>query len=112
MTHSFPTPRSSDLAGPSAGSIRLDEVDGGFLSGSDRAHGGHEGKAAARGEHGLIEVLGGPPGIAHLEIGRAHVRTPVTNAHLVCRLLLEKKKQYQNIITRKKLKANTRAAKP
>src|SRR3546814_10509132 len=28
-----------------------------------------------------------------LEIGRAHVLTPVTNAHLVCRLLLEKKKQ-------------------
>src|SRR3546814_5758055 len=27
------------------------------------------------------------------EIGRAHVLTPVTNAHLVCRLLLEKKKQ-------------------
>src|SRR3546814_4051511 len=27
-----------------------------------------------------------------LEIGRAHVCTPVTNAHLVCRLLLEKKK--------------------
>src|SRR3546814_7772067 len=26
------------------------------------------------------------------EIGRAHVWTPVTNAHLVCRLLLEKKK--------------------
>src|SRR3546814_4344120 len=26
------------------------------------------------------------------QIGRAHVRTPVTNAHLVCRLLLEKKK--------------------
>src|SRR3546814_8420017 len=26
------------------------------------------------------------------EIGRAHVRTPVNNAHLVCRLLLEKKK--------------------
>src|SRR3546814_6011256 len=26
------------------------------------------------------------------EIGRAHVRTPVTNAHLVCRLLLEKNK--------------------
>src|SRR3546814_4976812 len=24
------------------------------------------------------------------EIGRAHVLTPVTNAHLVCRLLLEK----------------------
>src|SRR3546814_9556718 len=28
------------------------------------------------------------------EIGRAHVLTPVTNAHLVCRLLLEKKKTY------------------
>src|SRR3546814_2468226 len=28
-----------------------------------------------------------------LQIGRAHVRTPVTNAHLVCRLLLEKKKK-------------------
>src|SRR3546814_6026769 len=28
------------------------------------------------------------------EIGRAHVCTPVTNAHLVCRLLLEKKKQH------------------
>src|SRR3546814_8246531 len=25
-----------------------------------------------------------------VEIGRAHVCTPVTNAHLVCRLLLEK----------------------
>src|SRR3546814_3866749 len=27
------------------------------------------------------------------EIGRENVRTPVTNAHLVCRLLLEKKKR-------------------
>src|SRR3546814_1427191 len=26
-----------------------------------------------------------------VEIGRAHVCTPVTNAHLLCRLLLEKK---------------------
>src|SRR3546814_10434326 len=31
-------------------------------------------------------------GHATHEIGRAHVSTPVTNAHLVCRLLLEKKK--------------------
>src|SRR3546814_3520565 len=30
-------------------------------------------------------------GAGETEIGRAHVRTPVTNAHLVCRLLLEKK---------------------
>src|SRR3546814_10685194 len=28
------------------------------------------------------------------KIGRAHVCTPVTNAHIVCRLLLEKKKHY------------------
>src|SRR3546814_10369505 len=28
--------------------------------------------------------------------GRAHVRTPVTNAQLVCRLLLEKKKKNKN----------------
>src|SRR3546814_8620820 len=29
------------------------------------------------------------------KIGRAHVSTPVTNAHLVCRLLLEKKKNHR-----------------
>src|SRR3546814_1118572 len=32
---------------------------------------------------GLLQALN--------EIGRAHVCTPVTNAHLVCRLLLEQK---------------------
>src|SRR3546814_2641520 len=36
-------------------------------------------------EHEIREWLEG-------KIGRAHVCTPVTNAHLVCRLLLEKKK--------------------
>src|SRR3546814_8474968 len=30
------------------------------------------------------------------EIGRAHVCTPVTNAHLVCRLLLAKKNNKRN----------------
>src|SRR3546814_2350987 len=30
---------------------------------------------------------------AYRKIGRAHVSTPVTNAHLVCRLMLEKKKE-------------------
>src|SRR3546814_3139429 len=34
------------------------------------------------------------------EIGRAHVCTPVTNAHLVCRLLLEKKKTKNKCTTR------------
>src|SRR3546814_9183212 len=28
-----------------------------------------------------------------MEIGRAHVLTPVTNAHIVCRLWIEKKKK-------------------
>src|SRR3546814_3734622 len=51
----------------------------------------------ARGDR---EPLGGFPAQRHAaaiafaavdEIGRAHVRTPVTNAHLVCRLLLDTK---------------------
>src|SRR3546814_6587913 len=37
---------------------------------------------------------------AKIEIGRAHVRTPVTNAHPECRLILEKK------ITTKKVQDN------
>src|SRR3546814_8207373 len=45
---------------------------------------------AATGEHGdLLDVIRESHGL--VEIGRAHVRTPVTNAQLVCRLLLEKK---------------------
>src|SRR3546814_1380247 len=35
-------------------------------------------------------------GVRRQQIGRAHVCTPVTNAHLVCRLLLEIKKTYNN----------------
>src|SRR3546814_2563013 len=38
-------------------------------------------------------------GIGHLQIGRAHVCTPVTNAHLVCRLLLEKKNTINKQVT-------------
>src|SRR3546814_1766012 len=33
------------------------------------------------------------PGAGPVQIGRAHVRTPVTNAHLVCSLLLDQKTQ-------------------
>src|SRR3546814_10013937 len=36
------------------------------------------------------------PDYSERHIGRAHVCTPVTNAHLVCRLLLEKKKKQKN----------------
>src|SRR3546814_9310463 len=34
--------------------------------------------------------------IDRLEIGRAHVRTPVNHAHLVCSLMHEKKKNHQS----------------
>src|SRR3546814_9047476 len=40
-------------------------------------------------EHLMFKTTRNLPG--GVQIGRAHVRTPVTNAHLVCRLLLEKK---------------------
>src|SRR3546814_1762616 len=42
-------------------------------------------KQIAGGDHGLAATTS--------QIGRAHVCTPVTNAHIVCRLLLEKKTQ-------------------
>src|SRR3546814_1205002 len=42
---------------------------------------------------GLDEIVGESD-----QIGRAHVCTPVTNAHLVCRLLLEKKKHENNTL--------------
>src|SRR3546814_420846 len=56
--------------------------------GLDIRHGGVGGLADAglgRGD------LFGRLGVGGLEIGRVHVCTPVTNAYLVCRLLLEKK---------------------
>src|SRR3546814_10265376 len=40
---------------------------------------------------------------SNCKIGRAHVRTPVTNANLVCRLPLERKKKY-NIDSKEKEK--------
>src|SRR3546814_4144023 len=41
--------------------------------------------------------------IVTVEIGRAHVLTPVTNAHLVCRLLLENKKNEKTVrVTKRK----------
>src|SRR3546814_9307609 len=49
-------------------------------------------------EQGEVALNGVGVGVAAhvlvnaVKIGRAHVCTPVTNAHLVCRLLLEKKK--------------------
>src|SRR3546814_8648115 len=47
--------------------------------------------------------LSGQGSSCALEIGRAHECTPVTNAHLVCRLLLEKKMTNENNIKLKLL---------
>src|SRR3546814_15996579 len=40
----------------------------------------------------VARAMNGPGKLRCIEIGRAHVCTPVTNAHIVCRLLLEQKK--------------------
>src|SRR3546814_10702074 len=42
----------------------------------------------------LVLLVG--PGARERQIGRAHVCTPVTNAHLVCRLLLANKKPHSH----------------
>src|SRR3546814_5406709 len=47
---------------------------------------GHDGKLDDRAQAARLARTAVDMG----EIGRAHVCTPVTNAHLVCRLLLEK----------------------
>src|SRR3546814_3564408 len=47
-----------------------------------------------------------------LKIGRAHVLTPATNAHLVCRLLLEKKKNTTTPHTHSQTKTTTAAMPP
>src|SRR3546814_8921412 len=57
--------------------------------------------ASEKGEARLVEIQSAERWklVKHheqLEIGRAHVCTPVTNAHLVCRLLLEKNKSAIN----------------
>src|SRR3546814_1494169 len=51
----------------------------------------------ARREMAAAAPLGIEPrsALQTFQIGRAHVCTPVTNAHLVCRLLLEKNKEDQ-----------------
>src|SRR3546814_10641687 len=52
--------------------------------------------AAHPAEHAMLMRIARGLGPSEAEVqaqnGRVHVRTPVTNAHLVCRLLLEKKK--------------------
>src|SRR3546814_9914877 len=46
------------------------------------------------------------------EIGRAHVLTPVTNAHIVCRLLLEKKNIHSKLKREKHMHTNKNTSIP
>src|SRR3546814_4770704 len=75
----------------------------GLALGFERERNGHD---AGLRTHGLVSLSSAmltlsalelveahPDGDPIREIGRAHVLTPVTNAHLVCRLLLEKKQK-------------------
>src|SRR3546814_9147431 len=88
LTHSFPTRRSSDL--DYVAGIRADlawlglDIDGEVRQSERFAlyEAGFE-RLKTREELDIRRKI---------QIGRAHVCTPVTNAHLVCRLLLEKKK--------------------
>src|SRR3546814_9696892 len=43
--------------------------------------------------------VGDKPRVEGLQIGRAHVCTPVTHAHLVCRLLLDQKTTLHTALT-------------
>src|SRR3546814_5491446 len=54
-----------------------------------------QGGSQAMLDDGLFERF---PCDAIYEIGRAHVGTPVNNAHLVCRLLLDKHKQHHTTV--------------
>src|SRR3546814_1449559 len=53
------------------------------------ARGRHLSGNGHAGEEAAVYILDRK--LQELQIGRAHVCTPVTNAHIVCRLLLEKK---------------------
>src|SRR3546814_5679352 len=84
-----------------SGKVDLNAADVGLLArlftvvGVDQATAGDIAAAIAdwRDADDLTQPQGGAedPAYARAEIGRAHVWTPVTNAHLVCRLLLEKR---------------------
>src|SRR3546814_5358374 len=118
MAADLPEPDVDAMAGEPAGAAqavqRLGQVDG--LAGRDL--GGDE--VAGERQHAVVDVVEGDLGVAAVlvvepdtavlegdvgavpaavvaeTIGSAHVLTPVTNTHLVCRLLLEKNRLYLN----------------
>src|SRR3546814_8506292 len=84
MTHSFPTRRSSYLGG--GHDPRNDQKKDAIAQQANLA-------LFRIDEKLLNKTRGGLRFPQYLEIGRAHVSTPVTNAKLECRLLLEQKNQ-------------------
>src|SRR3546814_4323273 len=72
------------------GALRLNPIDGVKLI----AGGRYTDWKTATDDYDITSLLTAPPTWRkekRFKIGRAHVCTPVTHAHLVCRLLLEKK---------------------
>src|SRR5690348_17899779 len=91
--HSSPTRRSSDLPG------RPDEAQGSIVGAGE--HFVHRGDGGAGGAAGDLErppthdgIDFNPPPAARSEEHTSELQSPV---HLVCRLLLEKKKQQKNL---------------
>src|SRR3546814_2971636 len=96
LTHSFPTRRSSELEAlldRSIGQVVSAANAGALDQRIDTA--ALDGVAAKIGQqiNTLLDTMGEAINSIQTtvagQIGRAHVCTPVTNAHLVCRLLLE-----------------------
>src|SRR3546814_1239727 len=93
---------AKEIAEPAAREI--DGIDDRAIAALERPDRGHHASTRFRGRAQVLSVeteRSGPldpalPERAAIldveQIGRAHVCTPVTNAHLVCRLLLEKNK--------------------
>src|SRR3546814_1881963 len=89
---------SSDVCSSDLGQPRQTRVypgtaaDGGDAAGHRGVRGGASDPARCdRLRCGQTDRAGAPGLIWQPKIGRAHGRTPVTNAHLVCRVLLDKK---------------------
>src|SRR3546814_10647117 len=111
LTHSFPTRLSSDLINtaqdlqgrvPSlviSPTSQMRNTESPTIRGQGAQFGAGPGVVIYMAEVPLpsdpVANNQGGPGkfldLSNLQIGREHVGTPVTNAHLVCRLLLEKK---------------------
>src|SRR3546814_8428163 len=86
--------RRDDEIGDGGGVIELFSPDGGQQAKKGEQHRTHQAEPDQRPEmpHAEPAMRLGNEHTGEAQIGRAHVRTPVTNAHLVCRLLLAKKK--------------------